>query len=133
MMKPQNTFSNRTEEVAWIDNKRRRDWKSKGGLKKRDNDGKRDRDNERECFRCGSNRHNGDSPECKAMNATCLKCNFKGHYQRKCRSKRTREFSQGDRDSKRAKTVNKIQEDDSDWEENLPQKPSASMNEKVNN
>lgn len=37
------------------------------------------------CYFCGENRHPRTS--CPAKNATCKKCNKKGHYQRVCKSK----------------------------------------------
>lgn len=39
------------------------------------------------CSRCGSKNHKNDSSSCPAINSTCLKCGFKGHFQKHCRTR----------------------------------------------
>lgn len=40
-----------------------------------------------DCFRCGSGLHKSDSKSCPALDKTCRKCGFRGHFQRHCRTK----------------------------------------------
>lgn len=40
------------------------------------------------CFRCGSERHTTNSPNCFAKSVTCHKCGKKGHYARVCQGGR---------------------------------------------
>ncbi|CAB3244910.1 unnamed protein product [Arctia plantaginis] len=39
------------------------------------------------CCRCGSKNHKSDSSTCPAVNANCIKCGFKGHFQKHCRTR----------------------------------------------
>ncbi|XP_069360121.1 uncharacterized protein [Maniola hyperantus] len=39
------------------------------------------------CCRCGSKNHSSDSSSCPAINANCVKCGFKGHFQKHCRTR----------------------------------------------
>ena len=42
--------------------------------------------NSRACFRCGSDKHLANAPECPASTAVCKTCNKRGHFSRVCRS-----------------------------------------------
>ncbi|XP_022826077.1 uncharacterized protein LOC111363865 [Spodoptera litura] len=49
---------------------------------------KRDTKNEvNMCCRCGSKNHKGDNSSCPAINANCMKCGFKGHFQKHCKTR----------------------------------------------
>ena len=39
------------------------------------------------CYRCGEEGHFGRDPECRALSATCGKCQNKGHYAKCCNTK----------------------------------------------
>ncbi|XP_075981602.1 uncharacterized protein LOC142980155 [Anticarsia gemmatalis] len=39
------------------------------------------------CTRCGSKTHKSDCNTCPAVNASCIKCGFKGHFQKHCRTR----------------------------------------------
>lgn len=39
------------------------------------------------CSRCGSKNHKSDNSSCPAINTNCLKCGFKGHFQKHCRTR----------------------------------------------
>lgn len=41
----------------------------------------------RQCFRCGSGNHNGQSQKCPAWNRSCDKCGYTGHFAAKCKTK----------------------------------------------
>lgn len=46
-----------------------------------------------ECYRCGRKGHRGSDRNCPAINKTCDKCQIKGHFAIKCRS-RKREYTE---------------------------------------
>jgi hypothetical protein len=64
-----------------------------------------------ECGRCGHSDHGSDSPSCPAIRQFCSKCGFKGHFAKKCRSKRKSSQSNENRSHKRFKSVNYVEED----------------------
>ncbi|CAK1596120.1 unnamed protein product [Parnassius mnemosyne] len=39
------------------------------------------------CSRCGSKSHKNDNSSCPAINVNCMKCGFKGHFQKHCRTR----------------------------------------------
>ena len=43
-----------------------------------------------DCTRCGSRYHNRDSKSCPAVEKTCLKCGFVGHFKKQCRTRATK-------------------------------------------
>ena len=45
------------------------------------------------CSRCGARGHTGDSPECRAREGTCFRCQRKGHFANRCRAPRDRSNS----------------------------------------
>lgn len=73
------------------------------------------------CSRCGSQRHNGNDSNCPARAMECRKCNFKGHLEAQCRSKRRREASPEWQSKKRAykENVNIV---DDEWKVDLPER-----------
>lgn len=40
-----------------------------------------------DCTRCGSKRHKADNSSCPAREKICIKCGFKGHFQKQCRTR----------------------------------------------
>lgn len=89
-------------DVAFI--QRKRNFMNKGTL--------------RSCFRCGSYNHNNQDMKCPAKNETCHKCNNKGHFARKCRSK-PRHF-EGKANFKGPKSINHvIESDESGMKDNI--------------
>lgn len=50
-----------------------------------------------ECGNCGSSHHATGASNCPAIGQKCLKCGKKGHYRRKCRSKKERKQHKGGR------------------------------------
>lgn len=49
--------------------------------------GKRNKNEESQCYRCGSSRHLGADPKCPARGQTCRKCKGKDHFASVCKTK----------------------------------------------
>nr|XP_049707012.1 uncharacterized protein K02A2.6-like [Helicoverpa armigera] len=56
-------------------------------------DTKREFDQNKGCSRCGSEKHNGDSPTCPAKDKKCSKCGYIGHFMAKCRTRASKRRS----------------------------------------
>lgn len=94
-----------------------------------------------DCKRCGSSRHSEHSQECFARNARCNNCGERGHYARKCASKKaqqTNRFSgreprrEFNRDFSRrfGREANSVRAPQS-WEEEDLHRPAKNENSKV--
>ncbi|XP_055692859.1 uncharacterized protein K02A2.6-like isoform X1 [Lutzomyia longipalpis] len=76
-----------------------------------------------ECSRCGRSGHTAKDPNCPAMEKTCAKCNIKGHFARKCRTRRAQNLKRSNAEdastpkSKIAKVNHVSEENDSEEED----------------
>lgn len=60
------------------------------------------------CSRCGNRYHDSQSPKCPAKDAVCRKCNFTGHFEKYCKSRRKRTLPQENIFFKISKTEKKL-------------------------
>lgn len=69
-----------------------------------------------ECYRCGKNGHSGRDSRCPGWNIICSKCNIKGHFAAKCRTRNNRKRPNIDDSHVKPKTekIRCIREDDDD-------------------
>lgn len=67
----------------------------------------RNKNHKMECGRCGSTNHNSSDPNCPAKELNCTKCNYRGHFAKKCRTVRKRGNNETNGNpSKRFKSTN---------------------------
>lgn len=59
--------------------------------------------NSKPCSRCGSNYHLSNDAKCPAKDKRCLKCDFMGHFQECCRTRRKRRYTNNATDTSNKK------------------------------
>lgn len=84
----------------------------------------------KQCFKCGAQFTKNHLSNCPARSVTCFKCNQRGHYANRCRSKsgvvKSCEFQSDDGDEDESIFIGEVHEslqyeekNDKDWKENL--------------